>query len=152
MSISADLFCFRLLNKNTIVEGSSGYDTSLRGDGLSPLLKISPALMHIENASLQSLTRSTRELGVTDLREALEGRSSMSNPALVRPPSISTLDHASSFIGGDPMLRLTQTRSRSRTKKLSSRNAGEVRDVLSRLGIGKQNSSSRLKSPFPKLS
>ncbi|KAF8812578.1 hypothetical protein BYT27DRAFT_7183025 [Phlegmacium glaucopus] len=132
-------------------ESSSGYETTLRGDGISPLLKISPALMHIENISLQSLTRSTRGLGVTDLREALEGRSSMSNPALVRPPSISTLDHASSFMGGDPALRLTQTRSRSRTKKLSSRNAGEVRDVLSRLGIGKQNNAARLKSPPPAL-
>lgn len=76
----------------------------------------------------------------------------MSNPALVRPPSISTLDHASSFSGGDPTLRLTQTRSRPRTKKLSTRNAGEVRDVLSRLGIGKQNGAALLKSHFPKLS
>jgi len=135
-----------------IVESSSGYETTFRGDGISPLLKISPALMHIENISLQSLTRSTRGLGVTDLREALEGRSSMSNPALVRPPSsISTLDHVSSFIGGDPMLRLTQTRSRTRTKRHLSRNAGEVRDVLSRLGIGKQNDAARLKSPLPKL-
>jgi hypothetical protein len=102
--------------------------------------------MHIENASLQSLTRSTRGLGVTDLREALEGRSSMSNPALARPPSVSTLDHAPSSMGADPTLRLTQTRSRSRIKKLSSRNADEVRDVLSRLGIGKQNTVSRMKS------
>ena len=108
--------------------------------------------MHIENASLQSLTRSTRGLGVTDLREALEGRSSMSNPALARPPSVSTLDHASSFIGGaDPTLRLTQTRSRSRSKKLSSRNADDVRDVLSRLGIGKQNAVARTKSSIPQV-
>jgi hypothetical protein len=107
--------------------------------------------MHIENASLQSLTRSTRGLGVSDLREALEGRSSMSNPALARPPSVSTLDHASSFMGPDPTLRLTQSRSRTRTKKLSSRNTDDVRDVLSRLGIGKQNTVARTKSPFPKL-
>jgi len=132
-------------------ECSSSYETTFRGDGISPLLKISPALMHIENASLQSLTRSTRGLGVTDLREALEGRSSMSNPALARPPSVSTLDHASSSMGADPTLRLTQTRSRSRSKKLSSRNADDVRDVLSRLGIGKQNTVARMKSPFPKL-
>ena len=107
--------------------------------------------MHIENASLQSLTRSTRGLGVTDLREALEGRSSMSNPALARPPSVSTLDHASSFMGADPTLRLTQTRSRPRSKKLSSRNTDDVRDVLSRLGIGKQNTAARMKSPFPQV-
>jgi protein EFR3 len=137
--------------RSAIVECSSGYETTFRGDGISPLLKISPALMHIENASLQSLTRSTRGVGVTDLREALEGRSSMSNPALVRPPSVSTLDHTSSFIGGDPTLRLTQTRSKSRSRKLSSRNGDEVRDVLTRLGIGKQNTSARIKSPFLKL-
>jgi len=135
------------------VERASAYEAPFRGDGISPLLKISPALMHIENISLQSLARSTRGLGVTDLREALEGRSSMSNPALVRPPSISTLDHASSsYMGGDPTaLRLTQTRSRSRTKKRSTRNgAGDVRDVLTRLGISKQNSS-LLKATFPVL-
>ena len=107
--------------------------------------------MHIENASLQSLTRSTRGLGVTDLREALEGRSSMSNPALARPPSVSTLDHVSSVMGPDPTLRLTLTKSRTRTKKLSSRNTDDVRDVLSRLGIGKQNTISRTKSPFPQV-
>ena len=107
--------------------------------------------MHIENASLQSLARSTRGLGVTDLREALEGRSSMSNPTLARPPSVSTLDHASSFMGTDPTLRLTQTRSRSRTKKLSTRNTDDVRDVLSRLGIGRQNTAARTKSPLPQV-
>ncbi|KAH9482387.1 Protein EFR3 [Psilocybe cubensis] len=134
-------------------ENSSAYETTLRGDGISPLLKISPALMHIENISLQSLTRSTRGLGVTDLREALEGRSSMSNPALARPPSVSTLDHASSsFMGGDAHLRLTQTRSRSRAakKRPGPSGNGEVRDVLARLGISKQNSN-LLKSTFPAL-
>ena len=106
--------------------------------------------MHIENISMQSLTRSTRGLGVTDLREALEGRSSMSNPALVRPPSISTLDHTSS-VAGDGGLRLTQTRSRTRGKKRSTPNGGaDVRDVLTRLGIGKQNSN-LLKATFPVL-
>ncbi|KAF4619447.1 hypothetical protein D9613_005352 [Agrocybe pediades] len=133
-------------------DNGSGYEVTFRGDGISPLLKISPALMHIENISLQSLARSTRGLGVTDLREALEGRSSMSNPALVRPPSVSTLDHASSsFMTGDPSLRLTQTRSRTRNKKRSTpAGSGEVRDVLTRLGITKHNSS-LLKGTFPTL-
>ncbi|TFK43401.1 hypothetical protein BDQ12DRAFT_674918 [Crucibulum laeve] len=129
---------------------SANFDTTFRGDGISPLLKISPALMHIENMSLQSLTRSSRGLGVTDLREALEGRSSLSNPALARPPSISTLDHTS-IIGGDLTLRLTQTRSRSRTKRRAPPSAsGEVRDVLTKLGIGKQ-SANLLKASFPVL-
>lgn len=107
--------------------------------------------MHIENLSLQSLARSTRGLGVTDLREALEGRSSMSNPNLARPPSISTLDHTSSIMTGEGGLRLTQTRSRSRAKKRAAPNgAGEVRDMLTRLGISKQNSN-LLKATFPTL-
>lgn len=132
------------------VERASGYENTFRGDGISPLLKISPALMHIENISLQSLARSTRGLGVTDLREALEGRSGMSNPALTRPPSVSTLDHASSYASGDfHNLGLTQTRSRSRAKKRAMPNStGEVRDVLTRLGISKQ-SGSLLKATFP---
>ncbi|KAF9008936.1 hypothetical protein BDQ17DRAFT_88445 [Cyathus striatus] len=120
----------------------ANFETSIRGDGVSPLLKISPALMHIENVSLQSLTRSARGLGVIDLREALEGRSSMSNPALAKPPSISTLDHAPSTAGGDVTLQLTKTRSRTRTKRrLGNPGSNEVRDVLSRLGIGKQQGS-----------
>ncbi|TFK75768.1 hypothetical protein BDN72DRAFT_809365 [Pluteus cervinus] len=130
------------------VERTSGFDFTLRGDGLSPLLKISPALMHSENISLHSLARSTRGVGVTDLREALEGRSSMSNPNLARPPSISTLDHTSSILGSE-LNRLAQTRSRSRTKKRPPP-AGDVRDVLNRLGIGKQNGS-LLKASFPAL-
>ncbi|KAF5388455.1 hypothetical protein D9615_000535 [Tricholomella constricta] len=131
------------------VERSSSFENTVRGDGLAPLLKISPALMHIENISQQSLARSTRGVGVADLRGALEGRSSMSNPALARPASISTLEHAPSTTDGG--LRLTQTRSRSRNKKRSTPSgSGEVRDVLNRLGIGKQNGS-LLKASFPSL-
>ncbi|KAJ6598911.1 hypothetical protein DFH09DRAFT_1129548 [Mycena vulgaris] len=127
------------------VERSTTFESTIRGDGISPLLKISPALMHIENMSLQSLARSTRGVGVTDLREALEGRSSMSNPALVKPPSLSTLDHTSS-IGGES--RLARPRSRTRSKRHPPSGSGEVRDVLNRLGIGKQNGS-LLKASFP---
>jgi len=129
-------------------ERAAGFEATMRGDGVSPLLRISPALMHMNNMSLQSLARSTRGLGVTDLREALEGKSSMSNPALARPPSVSTLDHTSSFASGENGIRLTQTRSRGRPKKRASPSAGgEVRDVLSKLGIGKQNGN-LLKASF----
>ncbi|KAL0949391.1 hypothetical protein HGRIS_009455 [Hohenbuehelia grisea] len=124
---------------------------SVRGDAISPLLRISPALMHIENVSLQSLARSTRGVGVTDLREALEGRSSMSNPALVRPSSISTLDHTSSIAGESRHYLQSRPRSRSAPKKKAiPSKPGEVKDVLNRLGIGKQNGS-LLKSSFPAL-
>ncbi|KAJ4001786.1 hypothetical protein F5050DRAFT_1890936 [Lentinula boryana] len=131
------------------VERPSTYDATLRGDGVSPLLKISPGLMHIENISLQSLARSNRGVGVTDLREALEGRSSMSNTNLARPGSISTLDHSSSVMGGEG--RFIQTRPRSRAKKRTiPAGTGEVRDVLNKLGLGKQNGS-LLKASFPAL-
>ena len=33
---------------------------SLSGDGLSPLIKVAPALMHAENLSMQSLARAGR--------------------------------------------------------------------------------------------
>ncbi|KAF8076541.1 hypothetical protein FPV67DRAFT_1558991 [Lyophyllum atratum] len=115
--------------RDSVERSSASYENTVRGDGLAPLLKISPALMHLENISQQSLARSTR------------GRNSMSNPALARPASISTLEHAPSTTEGGH-LRLTQTRSRSRNKKRSTpTGSGEVRDVLNRLGIGKQNGS-----------
>lgn len=123
---------------------------SLSGDGLSPLIKVAPALMHAENLSMQSLARSGRGVGVTDLREALEGRSSMSNPNLAgRVPSISTLDHTSSvYPGADQFAKLAPQRSRpQRTKP----RPGEVREVLNKLGIGKQNGLGNVKSSFPAL-
>ncbi|KAF8623443.1 hypothetical protein AX15_006385 [Amanita polypyramis BW_CC] len=122
---------------------TSDFEHSTKGDGVSPLLKISPALMH-DNISLHSLARSARAVGVTDLREALEGRSSMSNPALTNAPSLSTLEHPSS-INGD--LNLSQARSTQRHAPTTSH---EVRDMLNRLGIGKQNPN-LLKASFPAL-
>jgi len=116
----------------------------------SSLLKLSPALMAIENLSLQSLTRSVRGVGVTDLREALEGRAGASNPALVRPPSVSTLDHSPSLDLRSTRLGLTRSQSRPKKRAVTS-SAGEVRDVLNKLGIGKQNGSSLLKASFPIL-
>ncbi|KAG1752645.1 uncharacterized protein EDB91DRAFT_1243408 [Suillus paluster] len=116
-------------------------------EGGLPLLKLSPALMAIENLSLQSLTRSVRGVGVTDLREALEGRAGASNPALVRRPSVSTLDHSPSLDLRSSRLALTRSRSRPKKRAVTS-SAGEVRDVLNRLGIGKQNGSSLLKASF----
>ncbi|KAL0577069.1 plasma membrane localization protein [Marasmius crinis-equi] len=130
------------------IESPSSFEATIRGDGVSPLIKLSPGFMHIDNQSLASLARSTRGIGVTDLREALEGRSSMSNPALARPSSISTIDHASSILGGD--LKLSKTRSRTRNKRTVPAGSGEVRDVLNKLGLGKQNGS-LLKASFPGL-
>ncbi|KAH9853607.1 hypothetical protein C2E23DRAFT_728277 [Lenzites betulinus] len=137
------------------IEAKSRLD-NLSGDGLSPLIKVAPALMHADNISMQSLARSGRGVGVTDLREALEGRSSMSNPNLAgRVPSISTLDHTSSVFpggnsslgGADQFAKLTPQRSRPQQR--SKPRPGEVKDVLNKLGIGRQNGGGALKSSFP---
>ncbi|TFY83940.1 hypothetical protein EWM64_g59 [Hericium alpestre] len=133
------------------VEPQPAHDP-LRGDGASQRLKLAPALMHIENMSLQSLTRPTRAVGVTDLRDALEGRSSMSNPALVNAaPSISTLEHISTVHGDATSNRLVPVRSRPEKPKISG-NPSEVRDVLNKLRIGKQSGNNNLlKASFPAL-
>lgn len=103
--------------------------------------------MHIENISLASLTRSTRGIGVTDLREALEGRGNVSNPNLARAPSVSTMDHPG--VGTSSLYRY-DSRTITSKKRGHPPGTGEVKDVLNRLGIGKQNATaSRLKSSFP---
>lgn len=108
--------------------------------------------MHIENMSLASLARSSRGVGVTDLREALDGKGNMSNLTLGKAPSISTLEHPS-VTGTDFSSRLSPlapVRSKPR-KPPSSSNPGEVREALSKLGVGKQNGTSLLKASFPAL-
>lgn len=122
------------------------------------MLKISPALMHIENLSLQSLTRPTRGVGVSDLRDALEGRSGMSNPALVsKAPSVSSLDHAAysySVASGDSRTNESGKFPRSKSgnrRPFNGESQTEVRDVLNKLGIGSQTGSSLLKASFPTL-
>ena len=128
----------------TATEPQSSYDP-LRRDGISPHLRLAPALMHIENLSLQSLARSARGVGVTDLRDALEGRSSMSNPALTNnAPSVSTLDQVS--IREDPKLRRAGSR---REKVKAAGSSSDVRDMLNKLHIGKSSNSNLLRAPFP---
>ena len=144
------LYCIRRRhNVHSALETKTSYDT-IRPDGLSPLVKVGPALMHIDNMSLQSLARSTRGVGVTDLREALQGRNSASNPNLVnKAPSVSTFDHTSSVMPQDAFHNLVPTKSRQQRSKLAG--PGEVRDVLNKLGIGRQNGSPMLKPSFPTL-
>ena len=132
------------------MEPQSSYDP-LRRDGISPHLRLAPALMHIENLSLQSLARSTRGVGVTDLRDALEGRSSMSNPALVnKASSLSTLDHASTHADGSAN-KSKQARPRTQKSKAVG-GPSEVREMLSKLHIGKStNGSNLVRASFPGL-
>ena len=116
------------------------------GDALAPLVKVSPAYMHLENLSRASLARSTRGVGVTDLREALEGRSSLSNPNLRdTAASISTLEHTSVTHGESLKLAPVRSRPQQRSKLAGP---GEVRDVLNKLGIGKANGSGMLRPSF----
>lgn len=134
------------------MEPQSSFDP-LRRDGISPHLRLAPALMHIENLSLQSLARSTRGVGVTDLRDALEGRSSISNSALANhAPSVSTLDQVS-IREDTAMNKLRPSGVGSRPEKLKTAGGpSEVRDMLNKLHIGKSsNGSNLLRAPFPGL-
>lgn len=145
------------------VEHTSNFD--IRPSSTTPFVR----LMHIENMSMQSLARSTRGVGVGDLREALEGRSSMSNPNLV--PSIRTYDHAprgnlsvaheaffAAVGAGSTSERSSALRTRSKSMLGNGKQAPfkpgtggqDVRDVLNRI-VGKPNGGSMLKSPFTQL-
>jgi protein EFR3 len=138
----------------TAMEPQSSFDP-LRRDGISPHLRLAPALMHIENLSLQSLARSTRGVGVTDLRDALEGRRSLSNSALVNhAPSVSTLDQVS--IREDTAMNKSRTAGvvvGPKPEKLKAAGGpSEVRDMLNKLHIGKSsNGNNLLRAPFPGL-
>ena len=131
----------------------------LRGD--ASFLKLSPAFMHIENLSLASIAHSGPAVGVSDLREALSGRAAISNPALASGASLSTYERASSFAHGrgsslHPLSALqsgtsgVQHPAVSRIKSRKGKGQpNEVRDVLNKLGIGKQSGNSLLRAPFP---
>ena len=110
------------------------------------LLRVTPTLMNIDNLSLQSLGKFNRGVGVTELRDALEGRSSMSNPALVtpRPSSVNTFErpvpenrssihHSLSVRSAGPRRVASAT---TRQKKRIPGAPRDVRDALDRLGIG----------------
>ena len=119
---------------------------------MNPVLRIAPGLMHIENLSLQSLARSTNGVGVSDLRDALEGRVNLSSVALQqhRAPSVSSLGaHTLSAASGDSqhynssqLFRANKMRSRA----LNGEGPKEVRDVLDRLGIGSKNGPNLFKA------
>lgn len=124
----------------------------IRPEGVSPWIKISPALMHIDNHSLQSVSRTSREVGVGDLREAL-GRGGMSNSALgaTSVRSITSGDRAASasMRPGGPHSYGTI----SSAKHLSG--PKEVRDMLDKLGVGSPKMTgggvSVLKASFPTI-
>lgn len=109
--------------------------------------------MNIDNLSLQSLGKFNRGVGVTELRDALEGRSSMSNPALVapRPASVNALGRPTSGDRGSIHHSLSVRSAGARRAVSSTRQRKkvpgaprDVKDALDRLGIGspKTNGSS----------
>ncbi|OCB87558.1 hypothetical protein A7U60_g5464 [Sanghuangporus baumii] len=136
-------------------------ESSLNGDSprpehSNPLLKISPALMHISNLSLQSLTRSNRGVGVNDLRDALEGRGAMSNIALSqgRAPSVASIGATHSGASGESATSPSiWSATRPRPRLLIGESRKDVKNVLDKLGIGSNKTTSppRL-SPSPNQS
>ncbi|KAG8906442.1 plasma membrane localization protein [Tulasnella sp. 403] len=133
------------------IDAGPCHDNTSRTDGTTHFLKISPALMHIDNQSLASLARTTRDVGVEQLRDALEGRASMSNTNLGSTAhSISTDgDHRSHHGHKDIGLnRLAVATAAQKRRKASKSTPGDVADVLNKLGIGKQNPSKMLRAPF----
>lgn len=106
------------------------------------MLKISPALMQVDNLSLQSLTRSVRGIGISELREALDSRSGFHTYSPeTRPPSISV---RSAVSGERLVVNADNTRSRSPLPKPPIFNGGnaDVHDILNQLGIGTQSGAS----------
>jgi hypothetical protein len=74
----------------------------------------------------------------------------MSNPTLNMsgPPSVSTFENSSVGHGGDHAVN-SQVFARTAAKRKTLKGKpGEVRDVLNKLGVGKQNGSSLLMTPF----
>lgn len=122
-----------------------------------PFLKLAPGLMHIDNKSLQSLARSTRNVGVGDLRDALEGRASANRSSVglgyVGSPSMSSIGNHSASLDhtGDPASPgLSRLQARLRAAHTIKEANGEVKDILNKLGIGKQSSArgGRMKAAF----
>lgn len=136
------------------VEQSTNTDS--RPESIRPILKIAPGLMHISNLSLQSLTRSSRGVGVNELRDALEGRGGMSSVALGqgKAPSVAsvgapTYRTVSGESQGVASISNVSRFSKTRTRALNGENPKEVRDVLDKLGIGSKNVSTLVKPSVP---
>ena len=95
--------------------------------------------MQGDNLSLQSLTRSMRGIGISELREALESRTGFHNQsAETRPPSISVR----SAVSGD-RLAVGADIKRSRSPLLKTpEGKADVHNILNKLGIGSQSGDS----------
>ena len=129
-------------------EKFAAHDNSPRLEGSMPFLKLAPGLMNIDNKSLQSLARSTRNVGVGDLRDALEGRASANRSAIglgyPGSPSMSSIGNHSALLdhSGDPSGHgLSHLQARLRATHAIKEANGEVKDILNKLGIGKQSSA-----------
>ncbi len=139
-----------LTTPNVALDSGPAYDQISRSDNATHFLKISPALMSIDNQSLASLARTTRGVGVEDLREALEGRGSMSNTNLGSHANspYSDSDHRSHRNQRDVDLSKIALTAAHKQRRLAKGEPGGVADVLDRLGIGKQPSSKVQRVPL----
>lgn len=118
-------------------------------------MKISPGMMSNDNKSLASIARTTRGVGVEHLRDALEGRGSMSNVHLPGSGAYSFSTegdhHRPSIQGGTKdvnLARLAVASAHNKNRKPLLNKPGDVADVLNKLGIGQQKPDKMLHTPF----
>ncbi|KAG9017348.1 plasma membrane localization protein [Tulasnella sp. JGI-2019a] len=130
------------------------HDQYARSEGGAHLLKISPGMMSNDNKSLASIARTARGVGVEHLRDALEGRGSLSNVHLPGSGAYSFStegDHRPSIHGGSKdinLARLAVARDHNKNHKPLLNKPGDVADVLNKLGIGQQKPSKMLHMPL----
>lgn len=85
---------------------------------------------------------------MSDLRDALEGRSGMSNLALSQhnAPSVSSFGQATLSAGSGESAVNLPGMARANRRVLNGQSTKEVRDVLDKLGIGARNGASLFKA------
>ncbi|KAG8845696.1 plasma membrane localization protein [Tulasnella sp. 330] len=130
-------------------------DQYTRSEGGAHLLKISPGMMSNDNKSLASIARTARGVGVEHLRDALEGRGSMSNVHLPGSGAYSFSTegdhHRPSTQGGTKdvnLARLAVASAHNKNRKPLLNKPADVADVLNKLGIGQQKPDKMLHTPF----
>lgn len=118
-----------------------------KNDPHTPIYKISKiteGLSNHENASIHSLAKSGKEVGVNELRDALEGRSPYTNGTNGKAPSVTTFDHNTG--ASSDGRTLTKRKSLSRKRPVST---VEVRDFLNNLGIPAPKTQTTLNGGAP---
>lgn len=122
----------------------------LRRNDLHPpiykISKITEGLSNHENSSLHSLAKSGKDVGVNDLRDALEGRGPYTNGTNGKTPSVTTLEN--NTVANGEARTVVKRKSMSRKRPIST---VEVRDVLNNLGIPAPQTKRTLNGNAPPL-